>query len=262
VPSECSPPRFQGPPRTPAKTPLLSLRHFCVRTSLEILGRSATSSPKGRAPFRLPKRLTLLQLRGVQAERERCTTNNARFVPAYPTISPGNAVERDAKGTWGGEVSTTGWSATGACGVAGVSSTGESSNLSRSVTPIVGQEGSRHLGRSLKLQPHLKWFRELEPSKGLLKLAKESTRPRSAARRSVGKLSRSLVAMSEPTHDAQAYAPIGGSRPKAPAYARDLVGYGQSPPDPRWPGRARIAVQFVINYEEVKLNPKLDRSTY
>ncbi|TCU52276.1 putative urate catabolism protein [Novosphingobium sp. PhB57] len=31
---------------------------------------------------------------------------------------------------------------------------------------------------------------------------------------------------------------------------RDLVGYGRTPPDPRWPGRARVAVQFVINYEE------------
>jgi len=35
-----------------------------------------------------------------------------------------------------------------------------------------------------------------------------------------------------------------------PAYPRDLVGYGAQPPDPRWPGDARIAVQFVINYEE------------
>jgi putative urate catabolism protein len=33
-------------------------------------------------------------------------------------------------------------------------------------------------------------------------------------------------------------------------YPRDLVGYGRNPPDPRWPDRARIAVQFVINYEE------------
>jgi putative urate catabolism protein len=33
-------------------------------------------------------------------------------------------------------------------------------------------------------------------------------------------------------------------------YPRDLIGYGRHPPDPRWPGRARIAVQFVINYEE------------
>lgn len=31
---------------------------------------------------------------------------------------------------------------------------------------------------------------------------------------------------------------------------RDLVGYGANPPDPRWPGGARVAVQFVINYEE------------
>jgi putative urate catabolism protein len=34
------------------------------------------------------------------------------------------------------------------------------------------------------------------------------------------------------------------------AYPRDLVGYAGSPPDPRWPGGARIAVQVVINYEE------------
>ena len=34
------------------------------------------------------------------------------------------------------------------------------------------------------------------------------------------------------------------------AYPRDMVGYGRNPPDPRWPGEARIAVRFVINYEE------------
>ena len=34
------------------------------------------------------------------------------------------------------------------------------------------------------------------------------------------------------------------------AYPRDLVGYGRNPPDPRWPGGARVAVQFVVNYEE------------
>jgi putative urate catabolism protein len=33
-------------------------------------------------------------------------------------------------------------------------------------------------------------------------------------------------------------------------YPRDLVGYGRNPPNPRWPGGARIAVQFVVNYEE------------
>jgi putative urate catabolism protein len=33
-------------------------------------------------------------------------------------------------------------------------------------------------------------------------------------------------------------------------YPRDLIGYGRDPPDPRWPGAARVAVQFVLNYEE------------
>ncbi len=33
-------------------------------------------------------------------------------------------------------------------------------------------------------------------------------------------------------------------------YARDMKGYGATPPDPRWPGGAKIAVQIVINYEE------------
>jgi allantoinase len=33
-------------------------------------------------------------------------------------------------------------------------------------------------------------------------------------------------------------------------YPRDLAGYGRTPPDPRWPGRARVAVQFVVNLEE------------
>jgi allantoinase len=31
---------------------------------------------------------------------------------------------------------------------------------------------------------------------------------------------------------------------------RDLTGYGANPPDPKWPGNARIAVNFCINYEE------------
>src|ERR1700738_2296440 len=33
-------------------------------------------------------------------------------------------------------------------------------------------------------------------------------------------------------------------------YPRDLVGYADKPPDPRWPGGARLALHFVINYEE------------
>ncbi|NRB00278.1 MAG: allantoinase PuuE [Rhodobacteraceae bacterium] len=35
-----------------------------------------------------------------------------------------------------------------------------------------------------------------------------------------------------------------------PRYPRDFRGYGPTPPDPQWPGDARIAVQFVVNYEE------------
>ncbi len=34
------------------------------------------------------------------------------------------------------------------------------------------------------------------------------------------------------------------------SYPRDLYGYGQNKPDPKWPNNAKIAVQFVLNYEE------------
>jgi putative urate catabolism protein len=33
-------------------------------------------------------------------------------------------------------------------------------------------------------------------------------------------------------------------------YPRDLIGYGANPPHPHWPGDARIAISFVLNYEE------------
>ena len=33
-------------------------------------------------------------------------------------------------------------------------------------------------------------------------------------------------------------------------YPRNLIGYGANPPNPNWPNSARIAVQFVLNYEE------------
>ena len=33
-------------------------------------------------------------------------------------------------------------------------------------------------------------------------------------------------------------------------YPRDLIGYANNPPDPQWPNNARLAVNFVINYEE------------
>jgi len=34
------------------------------------------------------------------------------------------------------------------------------------------------------------------------------------------------------------------------SYSRDLRGYGATPPDPHWPGGARLALQLVLNYEE------------
>ncbi len=36
----------------------------------------------------------------------------------------------------------------------------------------------------------------------------------------------------------------------SPIYPRDLIGYGRELPHARWPGQARIALQFVLNYEE------------
>lgn len=41
-----------------------------------------------------------------------------------------------------------------------------------------------------------------------------------------------------------------GEAPALPGYPRDLVGYGPTPPNPRWPGRAKLAVSFVLNVEE------------
>lgn len=35
-----------------------------------------------------------------------------------------------------------------------------------------------------------------------------------------------------------------------PAPGRDLAGHGPTPPDPRWPGGARLALSFVVNVEE------------
>jgi len=42
------------------------------------------------------------------------------------------------------------------------------------------------------------------------------------------------------------------------SYPRDLRGYGRSPPHPRWPNGARIALQFVLNHEEGAENCVLD----
>jgi len=38
--------------------------------------------------------------------------------------------------------------------------------------------------------------------------------------------------------------------PTAARYRRDLAGHGRCPPHPRWPGNARVALQFVLNFEE------------
>ena len=43
-----------------------------------------------------------------------------------------------------------------------------------------------------------------------------------------------------------------------PAYPRDFRGYGRNPPDPKWPDNARVAVQFVVNFEEGGENNVLD----
>ena len=39
---------------------------------------------------------------------------------------------------------------------------------------------------------------------------------------------------------------------------RDLVGYGPTPPHAHWPNNARIAVNFVVNYEEGSENTILE----
>lgn len=43
---------------------------------------------------------------------------------------------------------------------------------------------------------------------------------------------------------------MGSESSKSNRYDRDLIGYGSKPPRANWPGGARIAVQFVLNYEE------------
>lgn len=46
------------------------------------------------------------------------------------------------------------------------------------------------------------------------------------------------------------------------SYPRDLVGYGAHLPDPKWPGDARLALNFVINYEEGSEATIPDGETY
>ena len=40
--------------------------------------------------------------------------------------------------------------------------------------------------------------------------------------------------------------------------ARDFVGYGGNPPNPNWPGKARLALNFVLNFEEGSEPNQLD----
>ena len=56
------------------------------------------------------------------------------------------------------------------------------------------------------------------------------------------------------------YVPTPSDAEAAPttlAYPRDLIGYGRNPPHARWPNKARIALQFVLNYEEGSENSVL-----
>ena len=41
-------------------------------------------------------------------------------------------------------------------------------------------------------------------------------------------------------------------------YPRNLIGYGRNIPHAQWPGKARVAVQFVLNYEEGSENSVLN----
>ncbi len=43
---------------------------------------------------------------------------------------------------------------------------------------------------------------------------------------------------------------------------RDFIGYGPTPPNPQWPGAARLALNFVVNYEEGAENCVLDGDTH
>src|SRR5690606_12020395 len=43
---------------------------------------------------------------------------------------------------------------------------------------------------------------------------------------------------------------MGDNMQQVNRYCRNMRGYGANPPDPKWPGKAAIAVQFVVNYEE------------
>lgn len=63
------------------------------------------------------------------------------------------------------------------------------------------------------------------------------------------------------TLDARSTDPLQGTKYD---FARDSVGYGRESLNPQWPNGAKIAVSFVINYEEVKKScgPVVFRSAF
>eukprot|EP01046_Picozoa_sp_COSAG06_P061726 COSAG06_NODE_13653_length_1235_cov_1.007042_1_plen_162_part_00 len=65
--------------------------------------------------------------------------------------------------------------------------------------------------------------------------------PRAATRR-LGRLSAHLLLSSPAAGDP--------ADPLGPPLKRDFIGYGGAPPDPKWPGGAAVALNFVINVEE------------
>src|ERR1700728_5480446 len=56
--------------------------------------------------------------------------------------------------------------------------------------------------------------------------------------------------MSFPSYRATRSTPRARGSQMEEKYPRDMVGYGRTPPFADWPGGARVALQFVINYEE------------
>ena len=63
-----------------------------------------------------------------------------------------------------------------------------------------------------------------------------------------------IIAMSTPNeNEAAAYQCPLSAHPndgKSKYGGRDLVGYGSNPPNPKWPNKAKVALNFVLNYEE------------
>lgn len=78
-------------------------------------------------------------------------------------------------------------------------------------------------------------------------MASRSSRPQ-ASRPAKSRAASPRAPRASGTQAAVSRAPA--ARDSAALYPRDLVGYGRNPPQANWPGNARIAVQFVLNYEE------------